>query len=486
MLTLTLAALWLPFDVDPWGAPVTLTPPGMPAGSIRALRGADPTGSGLPGAAFLVDQELRLLFGPTDYSLSVHVADDVSDYAVYGSTQPAVRDVLILAGGDQVQWVEWDDRSGGFVFTNLPGVWGTPVRVAASGSGPGGFGAFAVIDTTNTLYPVLSNVDGPFLYLPPIPLGAPVLDVVMVDLNGDALHETAVQTAAGIRVFDMQGTLVLDVPSSAVEAHLAVLREGSSERLVSVYAGNADDRPFLCALDAGGAESAVRLSSDGMSSITVADVDGDGLDDVVVAQDAGAALFLHTGLPGRTFISPSGNSLQVAGASQLLLHDLDHDGDADLLAAEGVRFRRLENAGSHVDHHARYLGVSTHSLMRDWFARFTIGRAQDAPLADALYVTVWRHASADTVEPDFLGSQYLAVDAVEWPATLEVALPTPPPGGESLVAEIRLVGSDVTYPASVVEFWWFGGKFGWPSAASPVPYVPPFPTSGGVPSVPWW
>ena len=94
------------------------------------------------------------------------------------------------------------------------------------------------------------------------------------------------------------------------------------------------------------------IGSTGYQGLAIADVNGDGLDDVFFAQSGG----LLTGLPNRLFVQqPNGTAVDMSvesglgwtnGTHTALFVDLDNDGDQDVIVATSMGIILAENDGS--------------------------------------------------------------------------------------------------------------------------------------------
>ncbi len=94
------------------------------------------------------------------------------------------------------------------------------------------------------------------------------------------------------------------------------------------------------------------IGSTGYQGLAIADVNGDGLDDVFLAQSGG----LLTGLPNRLFVQqPDGTAVDTSvesglgwtnGTHTALFVDLDNDGDQDVIVATSMGIILAENNGS--------------------------------------------------------------------------------------------------------------------------------------------
>ena len=234
----------------------------------------------------------------------------------------------------------------------------TPRLLLAAGGLHVGYGtAVLVADAANNqLYTVLPNPDGtyaiqPVYGYPGLPLIAGASQLLSADINGDGLPDLLVAGAAGVQVFlaygngsnlftgygasttyPCTGTVgSIAVADMDADGHPDLLVEGANGR-IDIYHGN-EDGTFAAASEVGtgtGADNAA--IGNGGHLVSVADLDGDGLPDLVLANPLGITVLLGTG--GRSF-QLSGTydtGVTAAGSSptSFVFTDLNGDGKPDL------------------------------------------------------------------------------------------------------------------------------------------------------------
>jgi putative cell wall-binding protein len=187
---------------------------------------------------------------------------------------------------------------------------------------------------------LLGNGDGTFSEPNVNPTSYPVRSLELADLHGDGLTDV-IGTEP-----ELPGVVVLypDTVGFSVTEHVVA---GSSS-LPDIATGQlvGDERADVALVDENGSqvlllensgshfEAPVALSTGGQPhSVVVADLNGDGLDDVVSSSSAASdvEVFLADGVGGfdDAIVASAGAD---SGTGALLAHDLDLDGDVDLLA----------------------------------------------------------------------------------------------------------------------------------------------------------
>jgi hypothetical protein len=315
----------------------------------RDAQGADFKGSALsalpvPGGVTSVDTItlapvtlVRVLYpGP---KLAMAGAVNLTDLAVADLNDDGVPDLVSV------------DHYGAVVIVRLGNADGTyqdPVSFDAIGDSErlvvGDFNGDGVLDVatggefSTTLSILLGRGDGTFqpaqsLVLPDFPG-----HLVAADFNGDGTLDLAVATVGGkiqIALGHGDGTFSLGASLTADSRlqDLAVAdldRDGRADLAwvdwyggLGVYLGNGDGTFQAPRFPAGDANNHP-------SAVVAADLNGDGLPDLVVADTGGVAVFLGQG--GGTFAVPIYLSTAAGAATAVTVGDVDGDGVPDVVA----------------------------------------------------------------------------------------------------------------------------------------------------------
>jgi hypothetical protein len=161
--------------------------------------------------------------------------------------------------------------------------------------------------------------------------------VVSADFNGDGFPDVVALSAifpTGPGAFNIKAYL-------STGAGMFASPDGVMDVVSASFADGALDVFFNNKTSPGSFNPAVVLNSPGASQVAVADMNGDGLPDIVSA-DFTVSLFTQTS-PG-TFAAPV--SLYSGGANWVALGDLNGDGAADVALTDAVGVKVLMHSGA--------------------------------------------------------------------------------------------------------------------------------------------
>jgi len=126
------------------------------------------------------------------------------------------------------------------------------------------------------------------------------------------------------------------------------------------------------------------IDINGYLGIAVGDVNGDGLDDVYVAQEGGLPnrLLRHNPDGTVTDISAAAGVDWMAATSGVLLADFDNDGDQDLVCAtnEGLLFNKNDTIGGGRNHAGRFSEFTLLNVAADAFSLAAVDYDNDGDL----------------------------------------------------------------------------------------------------------
>ncbi len=182
-----------------------------------------------------------------------------------------------------------------------------------------------------------------------IALTSTVLDVVLLDWDGDGQREVATITTGGLFVFAADGTPRYSAPGGVGSAVMAPFEQPGIpwSRLAAVVTWPGGSEQFLHVIDRSTVEAVVPLGPSGVHGLDASDVNGDGADDLFVVHRVshdGVLFFNRTdGTPpvsgDKTFWFTSGQLVPLGpsgapGLDQVInptIADVDLDGDADVM-----------------------------------------------------------------------------------------------------------------------------------------------------------
>lgn len=296
--------------------------------------------------------ELALWISPGRYFYRHEFPDTCTGAALVPSASPG-RSAVLCATADGLQRY---DCTHGSIGTKVP-IDGSDVWAGASALDARTFG-----DTTyvagraadGTL--LVSILDGTRMQSPVVVAAAgTILDLCLLDWDGDEKPEVAAVASGGLVVFDASGSLLLFVPGTALVGRVARLPLDGRDDLLFAAREPVSGACFLFAIH--GVVSGTNVPHfDGpflapgtdVSDLVVADCDGDGLDDAVLADglaEGGQAWVMHqfsdesAGLWGFLFdVGPAGRvnhfvfeeDSALAASLALAAGDYDSDGDVDI------------------------------------------------------------------------------------------------------------------------------------------------------------
>jgi hypothetical protein len=198
---------------------------------------------------------------------------------------------------------------------------------------------------SSNLKTYLSSGAGVFAAPAPTPAGTDPLYVVAADVNGDGFTDlvTASYDDGTVSVFFSN-----PASPGAFNPPLVLPSAGASQLAVADLTGDglpdlvsADYNVSLFVQTSAGAFAApVNLYPGGANWVAVGDLNGDGAPDVVLTDAVGVKLLVHTGAPSdTTFAAPVSVFTQtananLAGANLIAIADLDGDGLNDLVITD--------------------------------------------------------------------------------------------------------------------------------------------------------
>lgn len=340
----------------------TLIPTGNDPG---ALLSADFTASGLP-------ELLALDATALPAASSIRILVNNSGTFSIGSSAPAAGSAFLVmpmrpgllpdlywttVSGSNVTLVRADAQADGsyapgqtLTMFPLAGSATPRLLLAAGGLHVGFANAIVVADAANDqIYFVLPNPDGTYAVQPVysyggFPLIPGAFQILSADINGDSVPDVLVAGASGVQVFlaSTSGPNLVGYGASTAtypctgsvhsialadmdaDGHPDLLAEGANGR-IDIYHGNADGT-FAAASEVGnGADNAA--TGNGGHLVGSADLDADGLPDLVLANPLGISLLLGTG--ARSFRL---GSIYAPGATptHFVFTDLNGDGKPDI------------------------------------------------------------------------------------------------------------------------------------------------------------
>ncbi len=323
---------------------------GTGAPELLAFDDADPSGGAAAAIRVLANSQGR-------FSLAPAVFTQASALLTMRAFAGGLPDLYTASlSGNQVTLFRATAQTGGTysperAATSFPLSGSAPPQLllAAGGLHAGFENSIVLADIANDqLYTALPNSDGtygiqPAYGLPGLPLIAGATQLLTTDLNGDGVPDLLVAGANGVQVFLASHTnmsftgfsLSITYPCTGTvqsialadmdgDSHPDLLVEGANGR-VDIYHGNADGT-FAAASEAGtGVENA--STGRGGHLVGVADLNADGLPDLVLANPQGITVLLGTG--ARNFQLAATYPTASVPAS-FVFTDLNGDGKPDL------------------------------------------------------------------------------------------------------------------------------------------------------------
>lgn len=295
--------------------------------------------------------------------------------------------------------------------------------------------------------------------------GAAIQDVALVDWDGDAIAETAVVASNGLFVVGGSGSVLMTLGGTGVQGQVARAARPAGDHLIFGLHDPITQWSYVVAVRGVTPWGAPIYDTPAIApcpsfvDLCVADADGDGLDDVLVADSdvsSGArAWILHqgtdaSGAPVYEFdLSPTGrfnqvplsSGLTVTSAVRIAAGDYDGDGDNDVVGAFTFGSgspKRTANFLSSPERSEKALQpqVTDYSCRLDdgggvgLSCTYTIDvllpQAPPAQAVDTLEVAVWwQHPqiSGGAVESAAVAVLYRPIASNEWGTMIQFDLP---------------------------------------------------------------
>lgn len=455
---------------------------------------------GIPGVAALVEgDELVIVYGPNEYTLSFPVADHVVDFAINRETPDGGPDGIFTVDGQSLQ--HWTYSGSGFQSLTIAGPWVSPQRVDAQAQ-PGGPRLVTVLDSDGFLHPGLYQ-NKVYTPLPRIPAGNGVRDIATADFDGDGTLDYAVLRNLEFEIYDLGGRKLFATTATSGAEHLLVLEEPSGPRVALIRDDPSGPGSDVFVLGLGGTEPLFKLPSDRVAAASAGDVNRDGLDDLVLALESGSELLFleNTGMIGSTFALVPAFSKNVsppsgAQATSILAHDLDWDGDADVVLAQSGKLSVLRSP-SKKEGELRPLvarSIKGLELLSSSVLLVIANRPRAMSHATHLRFALWEGPAHGPLAPTPIDTQVVPITTSTWPVHAQLSfIPSSGPEDKKYLLEVRMLSSThrQSYPATLLEV-----SIPPPSTDSrssrgfkvpgstPVPFLPPF-TAQQVPPTPW-
>ena len=342
-------------------------------GSPHLVVAADVDGSGRDDALMQIGTQLVMLVDPGVYDAGV-LYGECTGLAVLPRAPGANADELLVAKSGGLYHVRWNQNTLAFEDTFLSGAW-ISARCLTVGANALGEPFVVGLRGSSVLWredPLGDAVDFTLAF------GGTGTPVELVPLNWDGApgDELAMTTTAGLRIYDMAAAPNLGLPLRAWASW------GNQDRLTRVRADGFDrvafsmeysnGQTFLSCLDGFGGHDMLLSFAGRILGLSAGDLDGDGLEDLAVAQEATRELvYLHHqaggGTTGVSFdFSPgeyefldltddgSGAATNAGSVAYPALGDFDGDGDPDLLYPlhhrQRVGVQRTDSSLGGIDH----------------------------------------------------------------------------------------------------------------------------------------
>ncbi len=327
---------------DP-GDEMRLALPTSSGARTRSIVG-DFTGDARVDAILLDGSELLMLSGVAVWNDCHHSSIVANDVALAPPLSVPGPDTVVVASSAGIErFHDWDGST--FARTSLGGAeWDGAVRVLVDDAAPRVVGIAA--DRQNLLV-----LDDPFGSgsTTSIPLNSTMLDLVLLDWDGDGDRDVATIATGGLFVFEADGTLKFSAPGGVGTAVMAAFEQpgAAGSRLAAVVTWPGGTEQFLHVIDRTAVDAVMPLGSSEVHGLETRDVDADGAEDLFLVHRVSydGVLFFNQSdgtqpvNGGTTFSFASGQLVPLGpsgtpGPGQSInpsLEDIDLDGDVDLM-----------------------------------------------------------------------------------------------------------------------------------------------------------
>ena len=307
--------------------------------------------------AMLQGQQVSVAFDPGFVEASAVLPDLYRDIASHSRTGHAERADLIGVGSAGLQRGAWNHATNGFqmdeaidtaAYPLLHAAWIGATKVRSGQINGDSVPDLVGIGSDMKTLLLAMGSDGGFVPpasgFPVVEAAGVVLDLTVLDHDGDGLGELLVLSEWGLEVFDTDLTLLHSFQVSSTEGHVETVRsQGSAEEraawLRTLPSGDRhlwiiDGQPF-------GVNQIIDVTSLMASAITSGRFDGNASSDIAITDSTGAAIrILKQRVDGTFAINGADMSTVVIDnlpATDLMtptaFGDIDADGDLDVLAA---------------------------------------------------------------------------------------------------------------------------------------------------------
>lgn len=314
-----------------------------------AAHAADLDGDDERDVVLLDRGEVVLMSRPELFRTRVSSGQQAHDIAVLPQGMADGRDSVVAVTATGLDELQWNPGSGQWVLVHhLGGAW-LDARKLVLGEFDGfpGHDIAALADAAldDRLVLVAHRSGTAYIPAPGFPVYARARELRALDWDGDGTDEIAAVTDDGIEIFEPDGTGIHAYPWTLTDISATVLRSGTGADWLAAVAAGPQGTDFLTVLGSAGSIGPLAIGDTDVYFLTAVDFEGDGDDDLVLADHSQSALLRLTNLSdasGAPWFDPSiametvpfGNPARdpALSAAGLACGDFDHDGDADVFA----------------------------------------------------------------------------------------------------------------------------------------------------------